>query len=85
MLVKIHNINDLFQREFKLVISLYQFKSLRKYISYKGYLFLCVLSADDNKTIFSVSSNCLVFFECDYEELTKTKLKQVLNDKIKRG
>lgn len=85
MLVKICNINDLFSKELKLVVNLYNFKTIRKYVSYKGYLFLCVINNDDNKIEFSVSSNFLIFFSCDYNELSKYKLKKVLDDKIKRG
>ena len=85
MLVSVYEIDDLFNHEFKKIISIYEFASVKRYIVYKNYLFLCLLSSTDDGVNLTISSDYCIFYNDDYFNLDKKKLKKLLDKKIREG
>lgn len=83
MLVSVYEIDSLFNQEFKKIISIYEFANIRRYIVYKKYLFLCMLSSTEDGVNITISSDYCIFYNGDYFTLNKKELKKILDAKIR--
>ena len=84
MLIKLEKVEDLFKDDFKKLIEIYRFNTIRKYINYRDYLFVCDICQDEISTNITISSDWRIFYNDSYNKLNKDKLKNLLDSKIKK-